>query len=94
MSIPFAKQFFVLFRNAFGMRFPPHMGQKIKCAIIAHFIFIVGIIRFSECLPPFFPLVPGFIEGVVAAVLIEILRIAIVLAETLTTAGASVAGIA
>ena len=64
------------------MRFPPHMGQKIKCAIIAHFIFIVGIIRFSECVPSFFPLVPGFIEVVVVAVLVEVLRVAVVLAET------------
>ena len=66
------------------------MGQKIKCAILAHFIFIVGIIRFSECLPPFFPLIPGFIEVVVAAVLVEVLRVTIVLAKAVAAARAGV----
>ena len=46
--------------------------------------------QFLSWLPPFLPLVPGFIEVVVAAVLVEILRVAVVLAETVPTARTNV----
>ena len=66
------------------------MRQKIKCAIIAHFIFIAASRTFFECLPSFLPLIPGFIEIIVVTVLVEVLRVIIVLSKTVAAAMASV----
>ena len=45
---------------------------------------------FFECLPPFSPFVPRFIEVVVVTVLVEVLRVAVVLTETVAAARAGV----
>lgn len=66
------------------------MRQKIKCAIIAHFIFIAASRTFFECLPSFLPLIPGFIEIIVVTVLVEVLRVIIVLSKTVAAARAGV----
>lgn len=50
--------------------------------------------KLSFVLPSFFPLVPGFIEVIVATVFVEVFRVAIVLTETLAAAEAGVGGAA